>query len=51
MLVAMMRNSCLPLSRLNAMPGLSTNRSSTTWGISGMAPTGCSTFVAHSLIA
>ena len=25
----------MPLSRLNAMPGLSTNRSSTTWGISG----------------
>ena len=45
------QSSCLPLSRLNAMPGLSTNRSSTTWGISGIAPTGCNTFVAHSLMA
>ena len=41
----------LAAEQLNAMPGLSTNRSSTTWGISGIAPMGCSTLVAHSLMA
>ena len=41
----------VPLSRLKAMPGLSTNRSSTTWGMNGIAPTGCKTCTAHSLIS
>ena len=49
-LVATIKNSCLPLSRLNAMPWLSTNRSSTTWGMSGRVPTGISTCTAQNLM-